>query len=171
MKKLGPKGSKLLKSIHIIFVSIWVGGVASWLPLLFGSHVTEMGSTYLTYLSMRAIAWNVIGWGGMGSLFTGILNGIFTPWEIWKYKWVTVKFLIVSLQILFGIFFIEKRLLENISIIETEASSAVSNPVFLENHFWMQWGIAAQCCVFSLVIFISVWKPWGKNSKLDPKSA
>ncbi len=167
MKKLGNTGSKILKGIHILFVALWVGGVASWVPLLFGTSTSEVGTTYLTYLNMRAIAWNVIGWGGMGSFFTGVLNSILTNWGILKYKWVTLKFLLVIGQILFGMFFIESRLLQNISIVETEGSSSVSNAIFQENHLGMQKGILLQFLLFSFIIFISILKPWGTWGKVS----
>jgi hypothetical protein len=52
------------------------------MPLLFKMDTSNYNATLLTYLSMRDIAWNVIGWGGIGSLFSGLTLAIFTSWGL-----------------------------------------------------------------------------------------
>jgi len=72
MKKLKGRGARLLKTAHIVCIAIWFGGVMSW------SILTDYQSTRAAYLNMRSIAWNVIGWGGIGSLLTGLMNALLT---------------------------------------------------------------------------------------------
>jgi hypothetical protein len=91
MKKTGRKGAKLLKTVHLICVAIWFGGVMSWFPLVYGIDLQEFDSTYTGYLNMRSIAWNVIGWGGIGSFFTGVMNGLFTNGQHFNLSPIVLK--------------------------------------------------------------------------------
>ncbi len=65
MLKVNSTGAKALKVLHLTAIAIWIGGAASWLPILAGTDFSNYNATYTAYLNMRAVAWNVIGWGGI----------------------------------------------------------------------------------------------------------
>lgn len=164
MIKLGEGGGKFLKIIHLLFVSVWFGGVVTWFPLVFGNELTDPEATLITYRNMRDIAWNVIGWGGIGSFFTGFLNGLLTNWGLFKYKWVTVKFFTVIGLILFGMFFLENMMLMNLDILEQSHTSEIFSGKFLFNHKLIKAGLILEMLAFLIIIVISVVKPWGRFS-------
>lgn len=163
MKKLSAKGSKYLKIIHLIFVAIWFGGFMTWYPLVLGNGLTEYESAYTTYLNMRSIAWNVIGWGGIGSLSTGVLLGLFGNWSLFRHRWVAVKFFTVIGLIFFGMFFLEELMLSNIELLEEQNVRALSHSRFLDNHQWIKKGLIFEAVVFVTLVTISVIKPWRKK--------
>lgn len=164
MKKLGPKGSRLLKIIHICCIAVWFGGVMSWFPLVFQSDLADFEQTKTTYYNLRSIAWNVIGWGGISSFFTGLLLGTIThTWRLFKHRWVTVKFFTVIGLILFGMFFLEDLMLTNLDLLLNE-QTALSDPVFLYNHNLIKTGLVFEAFVFIGVITISVLKPKFRKS-------
>ena len=163
MKKLTGKGARFLKTIHIVCIAIWFGGVMSWFPLVYGADISNFETTYAAYLNMRSIAWNVIGWGGIGSLLTGLMNALFTNWGFFKYKWITVKFFTVVCLILYGMFFLEARMLLNIDLLELNGASALESEAFLRNHAYIRYGLILEVAVFVFIISVSVFKPWKKS--------
>jgi uncharacterized membrane protein len=164
MKKLGPKGSRNLKIIHICCIAIWFGGVMSWLPLVWLADLSDFEQTKTTYYNLRSIAWNVIGWGGISSLATGLLLGTLTRWQLFKHRWVTVKFFVVICLILFGMFFLEARMLTNLDLLIENGVSAMSDPQFLNIHRQIQAGLVLEAMVFISLIAISVIKPHFKQT-------
>jgi len=164
MKKLTVKRARFLKTIHIVCIAIWFGGVMSWFPLVYGADLSDYESTRAAYLNMRAIAWNVIGWGGIGSLLTGLMIALFTNWGLFKHKWITVKFFTVVCLVLYGMFFLEARMLLNIDLLELNGASVLDNEPFLRNHSYIRYGLIFEALVFIIIIIISVFKPWGKWS-------
>lgn len=159
MKKLGPKGSRLLKIIHICCIAIWFGGVMSWFPLIFQSDLADVEQTKTTYYNLRSIAWNVIGWGGISSFFTGLLLATLTQWKLFKHRWVTVKFFTVICLILFGMFFLEDLMLTNLDLLLNEESNTLSNSTFQHNHYLIKIGLLIEAFVFVSLITISILKP------------
>jgi uncharacterized membrane protein len=159
MKKLSGKGAKFLKTIHIVCIAIWFGGVMNWFPLVYGADLSHFESTRAAYLNMRSIAWNVIGWGGIGSLLTGLLNALLTNWGLFKHKWITFKFFTVICLILYGMFFLESRMLLNIDLLEEMGRTALVNEDFLRNHTYIRRGLVFEGLAFIAIIMISVFKP------------
>src|SRR5687768_1778426 len=97
--KLSPRASKLLKAIPIFCITLWIGGLLTWVPLVYGMPLKDKASTYTTYLNLRVIAWNVIGWGGIGSFVTGVLNGLLTAWGLFRHRWIILKLVITITMI------------------------------------------------------------------------
>jgi hypothetical protein len=161
MKKLSGKGAKALKAIHLVFVALWVGGAISLLPLLPAAEA-DFSEAFHSYRSMRAVAWNVVGWGGIGSFFTGLLNALLTNWGLFRHRWIVVKFLLVIGQILFGMFFIEHRIISNLALLETGKAAAFS-PEFFHDQALIRAGLFIQLALFIFVICISIFKPWSKK--------
>lgn len=165
MKKLKGRGARLLKTIHIVCIAIWFGGVMSWFPLVYGADLTDYESTRTAYLHMRSIAWNVIGWGGIGSLLSGLMNALLTNWGLFKHKWVTFKFFAVICLILYGMFFLEDRMMLNIGLFEEIGQAALVNEDFLRNHMYIRRGLLIEALAFVIIISVSVFKPWSHWKK------
>ena len=162
MKKLKGRGARFLKPIHIVCIAIWFGGVMSWFPLVYGADLSDYDSTRAAYLNMRSIAWNVIGWGGIGSLLTGLMNALLTNWGLFKHKWVTFKFFAVICLILYGMFFLEARMLLNIDLLEDMGRVALADNDFLRNHLYIRRGLLIEVLAFVTIISVSVFKPFKK---------
>jgi hypothetical protein len=63
------------------------------------------------YRNLRAIAWNVIGWGGIGSVVSGLAVGELTTWGIFRQGWAVPKLVLTVLGVLFGMFYLEEHML------------------------------------------------------------
>lgn len=158
MRKLGKKGAGYLKIFHLCCIAIWFGGVMSWFPLVFLLDISNAEEARSTYFHLRSIAWNVIGWGGVSSFFSGLMLGTLTKWKLFRHRWVTVKLFTAIGLILYGMFFLEDLMLTNLDLLEKQQVSAVSNPVFLQNHYLIKAGLIVEALVFIGIIAVSVLK-------------
>lgn len=166
MRRLNPKIAKVLKAAHITCVALWFGGVATWIPLLLALPDATFVEASNIHTNMQQIAYNVIGWGGIGSFATGVLLGILTPWKIFKYRWVTVKFFSVIAMIVFGMFYMDARLVTNIGILEQEQAAALTNAAYINNVRALRYGAFGEVIVFASIVLLSTIKPWVKGTAL-----
>lgn len=163
MKKLDNKSTKAVLVLHFCSLALWLGGVLSCLPILFQTDISNYESVHITYVHLREIAWNVIGWGGIGSFLTGLVLAIFTKWGLFSHKWVMTKFFITIGLILFGMFFNEHRILMNIELLENNGAETLLNQAFLSNHATLKTGMVGVSAGFISLIGIAVYKPWMKK--------
>jgi len=98
--------------------------------------------------------------GAMGSLATGLLYSLFTPWGFFKHRWVAVKWGITVYGILFGTFFLGPWL-NSLPPVSGELGAGA-----LDNYAYMRarglnsvWG-GFQVATLLFALFISVLKPW-----------
>ena len=151
--------NKVVKLAHYFFIAMWIGGLLSWFPFIFDSSVESFDKTYTHYIYLRDIAWNVIGWGGIGTFVTGVILGFTSNWRLFKSGWVTVKLVLTIGGILFGMFVIEQTLLENISILEATKEQFLNQSNFQSNHEKLRWLIVVQEILFATIIGVAVFKP------------
>jgi hypothetical protein len=152
--KLGNSGAKVLKTVHLIFVVMWMGGAISWLPLVYGLSEVRPGTPDM-YLHLRAIAWNVIGWGGIGSFTTGVALSLLTHWGLFKQLWTATKLALTMFCIPFGMFFVEATMLRGVDLTRSSAVGAVIDG----NLSTLKLGLAALMVVFSGIMALAVFKP------------
>ncbi|GAB6439429.1 DUF2269 domain-containing protein [Bacillus cereus] len=168
MKKIGPKGMKWLKIIHVFLVTLFFGGILSSLALNFHIDFTKYDESYLGYKNIIVISDNVIRWGAIGTLLVGFTYGFFTNWGFFKHRWVGVKFVLYIIQTIVGIFVVDKLMVANMELLETQKELALSNPIFIQNHEIRQYAVYFQVLVTIFVFIISFLKPW-KKKKLHSK--
>lgn len=150
--------NRILKILHFCSIALWMGGAAALLPLLAVVDFSDPESARTTYLGLRGIAWNVIGWGGIGTVTTGLALAGWSPWRFFRYRWVTTKLVLAPVMVLFGMFYVEHHMLANLAAIEAGASAESLAVV----HSKVQTGLAAMIVAFVMVIGLSVVKPWGR---------
>ena len=166
MRKLGYKGKKTAKIIHICFIIIWVGGLISWLPLMINIKTDNYSLVYNTYLNLQTLAYAIVGWAGIGTLLTGLVLGIFTDWKLFKFQWVNIKFYTFFLLTFFEYFFVQLKLFKSVSLLHDNGAAALSDPLFLSNHSAIILGVSIQLIVFLGLIIISFFKPLTQKERL-----
>lgn len=100
---LTPKGMKALNFIHLILIMMWTIGVATmcllyWKPVLSGVEFLYNQRTAMF------IDYALVILGALLTVVTGIIYGVFTKWGFFKFKWLTVKWIVGILVILIGTF-------------------------------------------------------------------
>jgi hypothetical protein len=164
IKKIKPQGVKILKMFHLFFAFCWIiGGVA--LCLLFYIIFPRAGDD--VYLHARIVQvvddWLIIG-GAVGTLLTGLIYSLWTNWGFFKHRWISLKWLMITLQILFGTFVLGPCINGNVGISGRLGGAALSDSAFLHNVLVSQAGGTAQLLLLLAILVISVQKPWKKPS-------
>jgi hypothetical protein len=104
----------------------------------------------------------IIG-GAFGALLTGLIYSLWTNWGFFKYPWISVKWGMIILQMLFGTFVLGPCINNNVVIADRLRADALSDPVFIENVRMSQVGGTIQLVLLLAVMVISVQKPWRKS--------
>ncbi|HEU4962241.1 MAG TPA: DUF2269 domain-containing protein [Bacilli bacterium] len=165
MKKMGAKGMKWLKILHIFIVVLMLGGIISSVVIRLGVHPSTYRQTLLVYDILQTVSDQIIRYGGFGTLLIGLVYSIWTPWGFFKHRWVMVKWIVFLAQTLFGIFFIDRWMVTNHSLLQTEQASALSNSVFLHNEMLIRYGALTQVGLLIFLIAVSVLRPWKKAKR------
>lgn len=163
MKKLDAKGMKFLWLIHIILMVAWMGAILCYLLILLSVNKAGESAVYGAYASIHAIDLYLIRNGALGLVLTGILYGVFTNWGFFRYKWVTIKWVTMILQIVLGAVYLGSHLDANIKMIEASTGRILSNPEFIRNQNTLIVGCIVQLTILLFVILISKFKPWSKK--------
>jgi len=80
---------------HITFSVGWFGAVVGFLALAIAGLTSQNNRIVISsYISMDLIKWFVILPACFGTLLTGLVQSLFTKWGLFRYYWVTVKFLL-----------------------------------------------------------------------------
>lgn len=160
MKKLGSKGLKVLKTLHLIFAMIWTTGAIAMVLVTFLSKAESGDELHTKYSILLLIDNWLIITGAMTSLAIGIVYGIFTNWGFFKHRWIIVKWIITVAEILFGTFAYHPWLTRNLEIIAELKGAAVHNVEYMTNNRWMEISGFFQAGLLLFLIVISVFKPW-----------
>ncbi|MDZ5610876.1 DUF2269 domain-containing protein, partial [Bacillus pseudomycoides] len=142
---------------------LFFGGILSSLSLNLHLDITKYNESYLSYKTLIVICDNVVRWGAIGTLLIGFTYGFFTNWGFFKHRWVGVKFVLYMIQTFVGIFVIDKLMVANMGLLETQKELALSNPVFIQNHAIRQYAVYFQVVVTIFIFIISYLKPWRKK--------
>ena len=88
-----PGLRKLTITAHVTFSVGWLGAAAAFLVLSIAGLTSHDADVVRgAYLSMDLISWFVIIPMCFGALATGLLQALGTPWGLFRYYWILVKF-------------------------------------------------------------------------------
>jgi uncharacterized membrane protein len=165
MKKLSPAGMKWLKILHISLVALFFGGIMSSVALSMGIDRATYEDTLATYQRVVVISDGIIRTGAVGTLLVGFLYGLLTSWGFFKHRWVTVKWILFIGQTLIGILVVDKLMLANMALLESEKALALTNPVFLHNQTLRTYAVYLQVAITVFIFGVSVIRPWKKKKQ------
>jgi uncharacterized membrane protein len=165
MKKLGATGRAWLKGTHILFSASWVGAALCMLLLHFAFHPASGSDAHNVLVARKLIDDWVIIPSAVGTLISSLLIGWLTPWGFFKWRWVTVKWILTISVMLFGTFFLGPWLNAMESISASNPQAALQDPTFLGNWQLTSFALGPQVLLLLFMIFISVLKPWKKAAR------
>ncbi|NLI46770.1 MAG: hypothetical protein GX414_06650 [Acidobacteria bacterium] len=162
MVKLTATGLKWLKGFHLVAVCCWIGGAVALTLLYFlKDGITDGGVVYGINQSIHHVDMVVIVIpGAFGCLLTGLVYSLFSNWGVFKHTWLTVKWIVTVVAILFGTFFLGpwETAMMNISG-EYGAESLVRPDYLFNQQMNFVFGLV-QLAVLIVTLFISIFKPW-----------
>lgn len=171
LRKLGPTAMKWLKILHILLAILFLGGILSSFTLTLWLDLSAFDEVYVTYKNLLLISDHIVRYGAQGTLLVGIIYGAFTTWGFFKHRWLTVKWLIFTVQTMLGIFVVDHLMVANLALLASEGRAAIHDPSFLHNHALRQYVVIVQIVLTLFVLIISGLKPWRpKSSATKPKA-
>jgi len=171
MKRIGPAGRKWLNGVHMFLASAWVGAAICMTTLRLFSWVNSVQANgdilFAVNAAIKLIDDAVIIPSAMGTLLTGLLISLLTPWGFFKHRWVSVKWAVTVVAILFGTFFLGPWVNELAAFTKEFGAVSVveSRFQFLMTRHTL-WG-GVQTMILIATVFISAVKPWGKQKEKD----
>ena len=154
-----PRLSKAVLTSHITFSVGWLGAVAVFLVLAITGLTTQnIQLARSTIIAMELSAWFVIVPFCLTSLFTGVVQAVWTKWGLFKHYWIVVKlFLTVASTILLLLH------MQPISYLAGVAKDAsFSNSQHAGQLIDLIAKAGAAILVLIAITTISIYKPWGK---------
>lgn len=172
MKKISFKGRSWLKGLHLVFCGTWIGTGISMMLLGFIKGNTPNGDElFAINACIKLLDDFIIIPSAFCALITGVLLCWLTNWGFFKYNWIIVKLITTVAQMIFGTFGLGPWTNGAYAISDVERALALQNATYL--HFRQmnnQWG-TIQVILLIVVVFISVFKPWGKRGVMKKTGA
>jgi hypothetical protein len=168
MWKFGSLGLKILKMSHLLLIVLFLGGILSSFALLLRLDLSNFDEVFLTYRNFNVISDNIVKMGAQGTILLGSIYGFFTKWGFIKHKWLAVKWLLFIAQTFIGILIVDKLMVANLALLETEKALALSNPIFIQNHYLRLYVVIGQIGLTLVALVLSVLKPG--RSRTAPQS-
>lgn len=162
MIKLRNGGLKTLKAIHMILMSMWVGGAFGMNLLLFACVPANGEEMFMRAKYLKVIDDMLVIPGAIGCLVTGLLFGIFTKWGFFKHGWLTAKWILTVTMILVGTFALGPRVNGNV-VADNPAFYVITNAEYWNNVHVNEIIGLAQLLGILVVVIISVAKPHKKQ--------
>jgi hypothetical protein len=159
MRKFGSIGLKLLKVFHIFLIVLFLGGILSSFALLMKLDLSNFEEVYMAYKTFNTISDNIVKIGAQGTILLGAIYGFFTKWGFIKHKWLAVKWILFIAQTFIGILVVDKLMVANTALLETEKVLALNDPIFIHNHYLRLYVVIAQIGLTLLALVLSVLKP------------
>lgn len=159
MRKIGSTGLKVLKMLHILMIVFFLGGIISSFALLIKLDLSDFEQVYSSYQIFNTVSDNVVKIGAQGTILLGAVYGFFTRFGFVKHKWLALKWILFIAQTFIGILVVDKLMVTNLSLLETEKAMALANPVFIHNHYLRLYVVIGQIGLTLFALVLSVLKP------------
>jgi len=95
-----PGVRKLVLTVHLAFSIGWIGAVVAYLVLGVSAVTTANAETVrAAWIAMDLTGWYAIVPLALGSVLTGILMAIVTPWGLFRHYWVLISFALTMFSV------------------------------------------------------------------------
>lgn len=160
-KKISPMNArlrKLLLTTHISASIGWIGAVAAFLALVIaGLNSKDAQIVRSAYLAMEQIALFVIVPLALTALLSGIIQGLATPWGLFRHRWVLVKLLLTTFATV--VLLLKMPLIDYAARQAAVTSNSIGDLRIVGSQLVVH--SAGGLLVLLLVTTVSVYKPWG----------
>lgn len=163
-KKMPRSLRKLVLTVHVVVSVGWIGIEAGLLALgLTGLYTRDPEVLRAAYVAAGIFGGIFLVPVSMGTLVTGVLLSVGTPWGLIRHYWVLVKFVLTVALVASGILVLNRSLQEAaVRVSEVPLSTLTSADVGT-----LRFQIVAAVSVALLLLItattLSVYKPWGRT--------
>lgn len=163
---LGNKTQKWLKGFHVLFAALCLGGTAAILALQ--SMKYRLGDE-IDHLTAEMSLYHLWNWSVAapfyGLLLTGLLISLFTRWGFVRFPWVAVKWAGVLLLVALNWIWLGPAVGGMMALADGYFSIDGALPLYRVLFRQATAAAGIQSVVLILLVFLSVFKPWGPREK------
>ncbi|GAA1991319.1 DUF2269 domain-containing protein [Kitasatospora viridis] len=169
--QLPPPVRKTMVVLHVISSVSWLALMLCVLAMSTTALLTDDADTVRAlYRAMPVLGDTLILPLSLLSVLTGLALSLGTPWRIFKYRWITVKFWLSLAAAAASIFQLTARLHEAAHLAVTHPTGPVSamHLGFVRYNLVIVPTIALT--VYVINVWLSVFKPWGLRPRWVAKN-
>ena len=164
LPRLGNRVRKALVCVHVAVSVSWLGMTLCLLAMAVTALLTNDADTVrAAYRAMKILGDTLVIPLSLAALLSGLWLSLATPWRLFSWRWVTVKFWLTLAAAAASIFALRARL-------DQAAHVAAAHPVgtIAQMHLGslrssMVIIPSVAMCVYLANVAISVTKPWGRK--------
>lgn len=157
---MGPQLRKCTLTAHIVTSLGWLGAVVSFLALNIAALTSPAAEVVrASYVGMGIVGRDLIVPFSVAALAIGVVEALGTPWGLFRYRWVLVKFvLIAGATALFALLHVAE--VDRVAQIALSTAPGVKPDVGGLGVGLLRDGILTLLLLIAIAA-ISVLKPWG----------
>jgi hypothetical protein len=159
--KLSSKGYKVIKTIHILSSSVWIGAGVIGLFLL--TVVLNKNNLQEILLAIHYIDLLIIIPANLITFITGIMFSKFTSWGFFKHKWLVLKYIINLIPLTGGAFIFAPSIINMLAIVNETGEDALLNPSFILSKNIFTGAFAVILLLLVAAVCLTVMKPQFKK--------
>ncbi len=164
MPKLNLRQKNWLLSAHIGFAALWTGTVLSMFLLsLKNTKSTNAEVLYALNSAINLLDDYIVIPSAIGSVLTATFLCWMTNYGFTKFYWVITKWIVTTGLIIFGTFWLFPWGNAAEKLAAQEGLQALASPIYSFDAKGVLIGTVIQVLFLSIIIAISVLKPWGKR--------
>jgi uncharacterized membrane protein len=166
MEKLSITGYKIVKMIHILSASIWIGTAITVFYML--KVVLNKDNVLPILKAVQNIDFFIIIPSNLITFITGLIFSIGTDWGFFKHRWIIIKYIINLLPIIGGALIFGHPIFSMIAIAEEKGVDALTSTEFIISNKFMTIAFIVMIVLLFLAVYLSIYKP--KIRKVIKKS-
>ena len=153
-----PGFRKLTLTTHVTSSVGWLGSVAAFLALaVAGLSSAESEIVRAAYVGMHLTTWYVIVPFCFAAFFTGLVEGLGTPWGLFRHYWVVTKLILTVLATI--LLLVHTQPIDHVANVAMQ--TALASADLRQLRIQLVGDASAALFVLLVTTMLSVYKPWG----------
>lgn len=165
---ISANAQKILKILHLITTSCWMGGCLTLSILLYAAQHSqsdaELFGVLKSYKYVNVIV--TVYLGAYGSLFTGLAYSLCTNRGFIRHKWIIIKWAVTLGMIYAGGSYLGPWSSAMMDMSRDVGLAALETPEYLQYQSLVMKGEIICLALFLLAVLLSVYKPWEQKELL-----
>jgi len=161
---LSTLGKKILLSIHILLIAMWIGTLFATMLVLLLKHntfnVVQFGSVdKAIFLLFDSIIINI----SIAVAISGLVFSLFTTWGFFRFYWVITKWITIIVLAIIIMFWASPAVNGMAALSDSLSIKVLTHPDYIDSEHQYILFAVVQLILLIFIIFISVIKPWGQR--------
>lgn len=159
---ISGNAQRILKILHLLAVSFWIGGCLSGIILYYICTWAESGDELFGVLrsSQFVSMFVVVYLGAYGSFFTGLAYSMCTHRGFFRHKWIIIKWGTTVYMMIVGTYILGPWSATMLETAQARGLAALSDTGFILARTHLLSLSAVHMALFIILTVISVYKPW-----------